>query len=235
MMHRILRVLSATLCAAALVSSAAAADVTFGNPSSAEANVFPFGGFYQDGVGGTEYQQVYLGSMFGGPFSVGSISFYNMSGAPITNADGTYVLSLSTTTAPVNGLDTNQANNIGANNTTIFNGALPATVPSGGLLTFTLSTPFNFNPAGGNLLLDVKMSGVTNDSSAGYAAQNGDFGGISSRMVNGNGTGTSGWGLVTTFTVGTAAVPEPTSLCLGAIGAIFVVAAARKHRRRNAA
>ena len=95
MMHRILRVVSATLCAAALVSSAAAADVTFGNPFSNEANAFPFSGAYQFGEGATEYQQVYLGSQFGGPFSIGAVSFYNMNGVANQNADGTYILSLS--------------------------------------------------------------------------------------------------------------------------------------------
>jgi hypothetical protein len=123
------------------------------------------------------------------------------------------------------------ANNVGPNTDTFFSGTLPAyPAVAGDLLTFTLATPFVFNPGTGNLLLDVQISGVTNDSTANYAAQNGDFGTDSSRMVNGSAVSTSEWGLVTTF--GTQAVPEPGSLCLCLVG--MATAGGMAWRRRRA-
>jgi MYXO-CTERM domain-containing protein len=209
-----------------------AADITIGNPLSGELNAFPFSGVYQDGFGADRYQQVYLSSQFGGaPLSIDAITFYTGSfGGP--NADGTYVMSLSTTSAPVDGLDPNMANNVGPDNQTFFNGALPPFVLNS-TITYTLATPFTYNPAGGNLLLDIQISGVTNDSSAPYVAQNGDFGGLSSRMVNGGAGGTTGYGLVTTFSVGpVSSVPEPGTMSMAAMGAGAVFGLAWRRRRR---
>ncbi len=203
-------------------------DVTVGNPSSGEFNGFPFGGNYQDGFDADRYQQVYNGALFGGPMMITSVSFY--AGFGFTNADGTYILSLSTTSAAVNGLDTNMANNVGPNVDTFFDGTLPEYPPAAGdLLTFTLATPYLFDPGTGNLLLDIQISGVTNDSTAAYVAQDGDFGTDSSRMVNGAAQGTSGYGLVTTF--GTAPVPEPASLGLCLVGLVTAGGMAWRRRR----
>src|SRR5579863_2482910 len=77
---------------------AGAGPITIGNPSSPFVNTFPFGGQYA-ARGATEYQQVYEGSLFGGStVAIDSISFYAAESSG-TNADGTYTLSLSTTTA----------------------------------------------------------------------------------------------------------------------------------------
>jgi hypothetical protein len=227
MMSRWVQCLGAGLLALA-VAPAVRGDVTIGNVNSGEGNNFPFGGVYQDGDGADRYQQVYLGSLFGGPVTIGAITFYTQGSGQ--NADGTYTLSLSTTSAPVNGLDTNMANNVGPDVDTFFVGTLPAYVPNS-TMTFTLATPFSFDPSLGNLLLDVQLSGVTSDSGAPFVAQNGDFGGDSSRMVNGSATQTSHWGLVTTFVAG-AAVPEPGSLGLCLIGAVAGGGLAWRRRRR---
>jgi hypothetical protein len=193
-------------------------DITFGNPASAEANDFPFSGLYQDVDAATRYQQVYVGSNFGGsPIEIGSVIFYAY-GVPV-NADGTYILSLSTTSAAVDALDSNMATNVGADNFTFFSGTLPMSV--GATMTLTLPTPFNYDPTAGNLLLDIQISGVTNFSVAPYVAENGDFNGLSSRMVNGFASGTADFGLVTTFGSSTLqSVPEPSSLGLAAVGSL---------------
>jgi PEP-CTERM motif len=145
------------------------------------------------------------------------------------NANGTYTISLSTTSAPVNGLSSNMSNNIGADNTTIFSGPLPTYVADS-TLTFSLATPFVYDPSQGNLLLNITFSGVTNDTYADYVAQNDDFGTLSSRMVNGLSTGRSGYGLVTTFNI----VPEPSTLGLAMIGLVTGAGMFRRHHGARA-
>jgi hypothetical protein len=172
---------------------------------------------------------VYAGSLFGGPATIDAVTFYASSDAGV-NADGTYLHSLSTTSAPVNGLDSNMAKNVGPDFDTFFSGTLPAYV-AGATLTFTLSTPFSFDPSKGNLLLDVLLSGVTDFSGAPYVSQNGDFGTDSSRMVNGSATRTSGSGLMTTFASGSA-VPEPSTLALCGLGAVALAGYAGRRRSR---
>ncbi|HEY2156646.1 MAG TPA: PEP-CTERM sorting domain-containing protein [Isosphaeraceae bacterium] len=224
---RCIRYFGAGLLALALAPGAWG-DVTIGNVNSGEGNNFPFGGAYQDSFAANRYQQVYSGALVGGPTEITFVSFY--ASASGQNANGTYTLSLSTTSAAVNGLDSNMANNVGPNVDTFFSGTLPAYPAAvGNRLTFTLATPFLFDPGAGNLLLDVQISGVTNNSSAPYVAQDGDFGTQSSRMVNGNATSTSSWGLVTTF--GTAAVPEPGSLGLCLFGVATAGGMAWRRRR----
>jgi hypothetical protein len=212
----------------ALAPTSRGADVTVGDVNSGEINTFPFGGAYA-GDGATEYQQVYASSNFTSvPFLINTITFYSAPGFSGVNADGTYTLSLSTTSAPVDGLSTNFASNIGPDNTTIFSGPLPPYVENG-VMTFSFGTPFVYNPTSGNLLLDVTFSGVTNDSIAFYVAQDGDFNGLSSRMIDGDTSGTSGWGLVTSF--GLSSVPEPGTLTLAAIAVVAGTGLGWRRRR----
>ena len=129
MTMRITRILGVGLLALATLSSTSRADeLTYGSVSANEVNAFPFGGNYQDGFGATEYQQVYNSSEFGsGAFAMNSVTFFNGFFAS-TLANGTYTISISTTSAAVNGLSTNMASNIGADNETIFSGTLPSTL-----------------------------------------------------------------------------------------------------------
>ena len=105
-----------------------AGSVTFGDPNLGEANAFPFSGIYYDASGATRYQQVYAGAQFGaGVFAVNSITFFNGS-VPANLADGTYIISLSTTAAVVGALDSSMANNVGSDNQVIFDGSLVSTL-----------------------------------------------------------------------------------------------------------
>ncbi len=234
MSHRFASCLCAALLSLALVPAGRADQLTIGNVNSGEINAFPFSGTYQDNFGADRYQQVYNSSLFGGsPTSISSITFYATGGGFGPNADGTYTLSLSTTAASVNGLDTDMANNVGPNDETFFSGTLPAyPSASGGPMTFTIASPFLYDPSAGNLLLDIQISGVTNDSTAAFVSQNGDFGTDSSRMVNGTATRGTSYGLVTTFGLGATSVPEPGSLTLALIGLSAVAGLSRRRRHR---
>ena len=110
------------------------------------------------------------------------------------------------------------ANNVGPDNQTFFAGSLPTSVAANAPLTFSLGTAFDFNPANGSLLLDFQISNVTLGYPGLFVAQNGDFGNLSSRMVNGDASGTTGFGLVTQF----GYVPEPGTFFMATIALVAV-------------
>jgi hypothetical protein len=215
------------------ISPAAASSLTIGMPanngSSIQAEAIglyacqPFGCPTANG-GGTnllswtpEYQQVYANTAF----TLGSYTFTGIS-FPVSGGfngpgghpnGGTFQISLSTTSAPVlstgntsTGLNkTNLSANLGADNTVVYVGSLPAI--SGGMLTITFTTPFAYTPSAGNLLLDVQSSNATNSlpfiyGTIGYKEQ-----GVFSRIWAGlgdfdNGSGIGHYrfpGFVTTF------------------------------------
>ena len=124
-----------------------------------------------------EFQQVYSSlALPPGSTTFTGIAFYCSGGQP---NGGTFTISLSTTSAPtspndtypfVTGLNTsNLSANIGSDNTVVYSGALPALSGSPGIqavfgrmLTITFTTPFTYNTADGNLLLDVQSANATN-------------------------------------------------------------------------
>ena len=121
-------------------------------------NSIPFGCNYFD-ESDTDYQQVYGSTNFVGPITIIGLEFFNtvdFSGGGTEAQAGSYVISLSTTQAAVNGLDaTDLSNNLGPDNTTVYSGDVPTL--SDGVLKFTLTTPFTYDPSKGNLLLDVQL------------------------------------------------------------------------------
>ena len=143
-----------------LAAIAVAFGVAFAAPASAQIivgapatsyNFIPFG----SNAGFPEYQQVYASSDFSGTITIEDIEFYTVAGTGTgTPNPGVVTISLSTTSAAVNGLSTNLSANIGSNNTTVYDAVLPA-VQSSGVLDIPLSTPFTYNPANGNLLVDL--------------------------------------------------------------------------------
>ena len=115
------------------------------------------------------YQQVYAASQFvsisGGEMITG-IAFRPdaVYGYAFAHTIANIQIDLSTTTAGPGSLSLTFANNVGANDTTVFNGTLMLssafTGPAGGPKNFDivipLTTPFYYNPAAGNMLMDIR-------------------------------------------------------------------------------
>lgn len=182
------------------------------------------------------YQQVYNGALFPSSFSIGSISFFNNNFNPGTAVIDTanYSIHLSTTSKPVNGLDTTVfSNNVGADDAVFFNGVLGGAVGPGNVFTIT-GNPFLYVPAGGNLLLDITKTGQTGNGTGFLDSRNGTFLTDSSRAHN-FGSAFASFGLVTRFNSPTnSTVPEPGSVALlGSMGVTAGLFALKSLRRRR--
>ncbi len=210
-------------------------------PMLGTGNCDPFGcpGFF----GLTTYQQVYLSSAFPGEISISGLSFYEGLHNGGTPAGGNFTLSFSySSDAPGDLSLSNPNNNISTGDESFFAGALPSLTRQGlqNVLIIT-GTPFVYNPADGNLLVTVSVTGAKDQSPVLYLEQaacgpttvcppgsslvtsNAYFG---SKSNGGNTVG----GLITGFdyTTVTSSVPEPGSLLLMLGGAGLIL-----YRRRR--
>src|SRR5712691_5279134 len=210
-MRRIALVVAMLFLIGLSASPAFATTIIVGQPADVgNGNCFPFGC-----SPGTRYQQVYNAALFGGPLLINQLQFFNTENSPGLGVVETasYAIHLSSTSTAVNALDTsNFGANVGANDALFFDGIMGG--PIGGT-TFTIAgTGFLYNPASGNLLLDIFKTGGSANGDVFFDARNGTFGSNSSRAHD-FGSGFESFGLVTGFSGDELApVPEPATLTL---------------------
>jgi hypothetical protein len=204
-------------------------------------NVFPFG-FDTAYAPSMRYQQVYASSQFaafnpGGEY-ISAIAFRSdaYAFARSFSTSPAAQIKLSTIAAGPDGLSTTFASNIGANETTVF-GPAPLSLssayagPGGTLAPFDivipLTTPFFYNPAAGNLLLDIRNL-FPGNTHAPFDAE--DAADSVSRVYSLNVISPTGiadtFGLVTKFIT---AIPEPSAFALAATS-LLALSATRRRR-----
>lgn len=190
-------------------------------------NCYPFACFAMDG--GTVYEQLYSKTAFSGPIDISSIDFYaemDSAGQPMDSA--IYTISFSTVS---NGsFSTSSSPDLisqGANSqvfgTFNISGTMPAT------LTLTGTTPFEYNPSMGNLLMYVTVDSI--ESTCYYCSFfKSDISGkdMSRAWLAGAGSGSDTVGLVTGFDV----VPEPASAFLWGAGAVALALMGRRRLKK---
>jgi hypothetical protein len=205
--------------------------------ATVEGNDNNFGPFFDNSV---RYQQIYSASQF--PTSTVPVEITGISFRP----DGSVTdpslivffdsvrIDLSTSSKTPGTLSTVFADNVGADNKTVFNSFVfdhaPVTGPAGGPKDFTLTfsiTPFLYDPSAGDLLMDVRAFESSGGISAALDAESGS--GFTSHVdapdivaASGSAFGT---GLVTQFQF--TSVPEPSTAVLFLLGAMLVGAGIR--------
>jgi PEP-CTERM motif len=196
-------------------------------------------------ISGGRYQQVYAASQFpSSPIRITGMSFRpdGEYAVPFNTTLPDVQINLSTSTHLVDGLSTTFALNVGADDTVVRSGGLPlssaATGPFLGPKQFDISitffTSFVYNPAAGNLLLDVRNfgGGTTPPFDAAYI-ENDPLSRTFTLSGSVNSTDAEDadtLGLVTQFTF--TIVPEPSTLALAAFGFAGLAAWGWWRRRR---
>jgi hypothetical protein len=173
----------------------------FGRDPGAASSAFP-----DFGAGGA-YQQVYASSAFSSPVTITQIAFASKSQSTSGPGTATYNfnIGLSTTAAGPNGLSTNLPANRGADFAQVFSGPLTATITANDQFDLVIDiVPFTYNPANGNLLLDVGTNAPTQFTGGQVLYYNAGFSSSTSRTANPSGgeggAFTDGFGLETRFT-----------------------------------
>ena len=206
-------------------------------------NSFPFD-ITTFGLPSQRYQQVYAASQFGGGGLITQIIFRPdaFAGHAFTSTLSDIQIDLAYSSAPDDGLSTTYANNITAGDTIVFaRGPLtlssaftgPPAGPKDFDIIITLTTPFFYNPALGNLLLDVRNfgAGSTTVFDAVFTSGDGVSRVFSTTNVNDPTGITDSLGLVTGFNI----VPEPgtAAMLLAGGGTLLALFGGCRRRRRH--
>lgn len=170
------------------------------------------------------------------PLGQSQISFFNTVASPGAVTSAAYSFSLSTSSQAVDGLSSTLADNVGPDSAAFFSGVLSETIP-GGILTIT-GSPFVDNPANGNLLLDILISGQPTAEAAitVFMDESDGSAGTTGRALVIDGVGSvNGPGLITGFTFDAAggSVPEPGTWGLLGAGLVALRVVTRRRKQRS--
>jgi hypothetical protein len=212
------------------------ADVTVGTYTTG--NCFPYlcnDSGTNSGVS-IDYQQGYSHSAFSGPITITDIGIYYASqfGGTSTVLAGTYDVYLAYVNGTFNNLSTTLSNNYTSR-------TLVATLNENGSTTTNPSwsfniTPFTYNPANGDLLLEVVANNQTilqNGNGNGYNEAD-NTGSVMNRaycITNVGCNANDGVGLVTTFST-SSTVPEPSTFLMLGSGIMGLAGVMRRKLNR---
>ena len=103
------------------------------------------------------YQQVYASSIFSGPVSIDSISFFAApdNGGPNWTGTSTWQMTISTSVNLVGALDPVFVNNVGADVALFDTRTFTGTQSVNDLITFDGAGSFFYDPGNGDLLIDI--------------------------------------------------------------------------------
>jgi len=142
-------------------------DATAGN------NSFPFR-FSNGGDG--RYQQAHDASQFQSSIVITEIAFRYKGDSTVPASGADFKLTMAYSANPWNGLSQTFAANVGGNPTVVFDGvwnfpgfAGDPAEPNPFTNRLTLSTPFKYDPAQGDLLLDVEMRAASPNAGGSFA------------------------------------------------------------------
>ena len=219
---------------ALLIALPAMADQVYvvGNPPDpGNGNCFPWGCAYN-----AEYQQVYGSSDFNAPLLIRDLEFYNtqFDSGSTQLPSGTWTITLGTSQiVGVNTITGSFAGNLANsfNVQQVWTGNINQAWVFGNTLHIDLAVPYNYDPAQGNLLMDVVGQGVSLPGGSTFFDVNSTGGFFTRVYCNGgvdcgdNGiVDNAGFGLVTGFS--SNEIPEPGTLLMmgtGLLGALGVV------------
>lgn len=216
------------------------ADVTVGTYTTG--NCYPFlcndsGTDMGDSI---DLQAAYSHTAFSGPITITNLEFYYASqfGGGSQMIDGVYGIYLGTSANPYNALSPNQAANRSGDWTLVdsfhSNHNVGAECDFNPVCTLNLATPFTYNPANGDLLLEIRVfdqANIPNGSGNGYAEAD-DTGALIGRAYcltawDCTNATVDGVGLVTTFSTSTT-VPEPGTLAMFGSGIVGLAGVLRR-------
>lgn len=190
----------------------------------------------------SRYQQIFAASQFGSnPILITRLAFRPdvTQTTPFSISFNELRLDLSTTSVAVSGLSSTFGNNIGGNNTTVFDQSTTlssANLPGPGNtkrfdIAINFTTPFLYDPSAGNLLLDLR---AFNPNSTGFIDLQLDFTGTVTALAfaDNDPNATTGTvqpaGAVVKFTTGAQGVPESGGTLAMLLGSMAALVGLRK-------